>query len=44
MRRTIFTAVRTTAVDLPAVVAVREALRAAAVAATEGRDDVAVIQ
>jgi len=44
VRRTIFTAVRTTAIDLPAVVAVREALHAAAVAATHGRDDVAVIQ
>jgi len=44
VRRTIFTAVRTTALDLPAVVAVRAALMAAALAATEGRDDVTVVQ
>jgi DNA-binding transcriptional LysR family regulator len=37
--RTIFTAARATAADLPAVVAVRDALRAAARAAVAGRDD-----
>ena len=40
VRRTIFTAARATAADLPAVVAVRDALRTAALAAVAGRDDV----
>ena len=43
VRRTIFTAVRATAAGLPAIVAVREALRAAAHAAVAGRSDVTVI-
>ena len=43
VQRTIFTAVRATAAGLPAIVVVRDALRAAAHAAVAGRDDVTVI-
>ena len=41
--RTIFTAARATAAELPAVVAVRDALRTAARAAVAGRTDAHVI-
>jgi DNA-binding transcriptional LysR family regulator len=40
LRRTIFTAARTAGAQMPAVIAVREALAAAATAATSGRTDV----
>lgn len=43
LSRAIFTAVRAAGADMPAVVAVREALHAAAVAATAGRDDALVL-
>ena len=39
VQRTIFTAARATAAGSPAIVAVRDALRAAARAAVAGRDD-----
>ncbi len=44
VHRTIFTAVRASTVDAPAVKAVREALQSAAVTATAGRDDVMLLQ
>jgi DNA-binding transcriptional LysR family regulator len=43
IRRTVFTAVRAAAAGMPSVVAVRRALREAAVAAVAGRDDVRVM-
>jgi len=43
VHRTIFTAARTAAIQAPAVKAVRQALSAAAVAATAGRDDVKLL-
>jgi DNA-binding transcriptional LysR family regulator len=44
LRRTIFTAARAAGAEMPAVVAVRDALQAAAMAATAGRDDARVVQ
>ena len=43
LRRTIFTAARAAGAEMPAVVAVRDALQAAAVRATAGRDDARVV-
>ncbi|WP_028059620.1 type 2 periplasmic-binding domain-containing protein [Candidatus Solirubrobacter pratensis] len=44
LRRTIFTAVRAATADAPAVIAVRNALRAAARGATARRGDAALVR